>query len=76
MCRNFIYEVVGQRRKLKAIKKNVVQKLTLYTPAVNKLLMPVKDSWTSSPKAVSSIESKIKAVFIVAPAKYTNLKNK
>jgi hypothetical protein len=22
MCRNFTYEVVGQRRKLKAIKKN------------------------------------------------------
>jgi hypothetical protein len=24
MCRNFIYELVGQRRKLKAIKKKIV----------------------------------------------------
>jgi hypothetical protein len=27
MCRNFTYEVVGQRRRLKAIKKIVPQKL-------------------------------------------------
>jgi hypothetical protein len=27
MCRNFTYEVVGQRRKLKAIKKIVAQKI-------------------------------------------------
>jgi hypothetical protein len=26
MCRNFTYEVVGQRRKLKAIKKNCSSK--------------------------------------------------
>jgi hypothetical protein len=29
MCRNFTYEVVGQRRKLKAIKKNVAQKINV-----------------------------------------------
>jgi hypothetical protein len=31
MCRNFTYEVVGQRsrRRLKAIKKNVPQKLNV-----------------------------------------------
>jgi hypothetical protein len=29
MCRNFTYEVVGQRRKLKAIKKIVAQKISV-----------------------------------------------
>jgi hypothetical protein len=29
MCRNFTYEVVEQRRRLKAIKKNVPQKLNV-----------------------------------------------
>jgi hypothetical protein len=29
MCRNLTYEVVGQRRRLKAIKKNVPQKLNV-----------------------------------------------
>jgi hypothetical protein len=29
MCRNFTYEVVGQRRKLRAIKKNVPQKINV-----------------------------------------------
>jgi hypothetical protein len=29
MCRNFTYEVVGQRRRLKAIKKTVPQKLNV-----------------------------------------------
>jgi hypothetical protein len=29
MCRNFIYEVVGQRRKLNAIKKKVAQKINV-----------------------------------------------
>jgi hypothetical protein len=29
MCRNFTYEVVGQRRRLKAIKKKVPQKLNV-----------------------------------------------
>jgi hypothetical protein len=29
MCRNFTYEVVGQRRKLKAIKKIVAQKINV-----------------------------------------------
>jgi hypothetical protein len=29
MCRNFTYEVVGQRRKLKAIKKIVAQKINI-----------------------------------------------
>jgi hypothetical protein len=29
MCRNFTYEVVGQRRRLKAIKKIVPQKLNV-----------------------------------------------
>jgi hypothetical protein len=29
MCRNFTYKVVGQRRKLKAIKKIVPQKLNV-----------------------------------------------
>jgi hypothetical protein len=28
-CRNFTYEVVGQRRRLKAIKKNVPQKVNV-----------------------------------------------
>jgi hypothetical protein len=27
MCRNFTYEVVGQRRRLKQLKKNVAQKI-------------------------------------------------
>jgi hypothetical protein len=27
MCQNFTYEVVGQRRKLKAIKKNCTSKI-------------------------------------------------
>jgi hypothetical protein len=27
MCRNFTYKVVWQRRRLKAIKKNVAQKI-------------------------------------------------
>jgi cytochrome c oxidase assembly protein Cox11 len=29
MCRTFTYEVVGQRRKLKAIKKIVAQKINV-----------------------------------------------
>jgi hypothetical protein len=29
MCRNFTYEVVGQRRKIKAIKKIVAQKINV-----------------------------------------------
>jgi hypothetical protein len=29
MCRNFTYEVVGQRRRQKAIKKIVAQKLNV-----------------------------------------------
>jgi hypothetical protein len=29
MCRNFTYEVVGQRRRLKAIKKIVAQKINV-----------------------------------------------
>jgi hypothetical protein len=29
MCRDFTYEVVGQRRKLKAIKKVVAQKINI-----------------------------------------------
>jgi hypothetical protein len=29
MCRNFTYEVVKQRRRLKAVKKNVPQKLNV-----------------------------------------------
>jgi hypothetical protein len=29
MCRNFNDEVVGQRRKLKAIKKNVAQEINV-----------------------------------------------
>jgi hypothetical protein len=29
MCRNFTYEVVGQRRKLKAFKKIVAQKINV-----------------------------------------------
>jgi hypothetical protein len=29
MCRNFTYEVVGQRRKLNAIKKIVAQKINV-----------------------------------------------
>jgi hypothetical protein len=29
MCRNFTYEVVLQRRRLKAIKKNVTQKINV-----------------------------------------------
>jgi hypothetical protein len=29
ICRNFNYEVVGQRRKLKAIKKIVAQKINV-----------------------------------------------
>jgi hypothetical protein len=29
MCRNFTYELMEQRRRLKAIKKNVVQKINV-----------------------------------------------
>jgi hypothetical protein len=29
MCRNFTYEVVGQRRRLKAIKKIVAEKINV-----------------------------------------------
>jgi hypothetical protein len=29
ICRNFTYEVVGQRRRLKAVKKNLPQKLNV-----------------------------------------------
>jgi hypothetical protein len=29
MCRNFTYEVVGQRKKLKAIKKIAAQKINV-----------------------------------------------
>jgi hypothetical protein len=30
MCRNFNYEVVGQHRRLKAIKQIVAQKMSFY----------------------------------------------
>jgi hypothetical protein len=29
MCRNFTYDIVGQRKKLKAIKKIVAQKINV-----------------------------------------------
>jgi hypothetical protein len=42
MCRNFNYEVVGQRRRLKAIKKIVVQKIhvILFFDRIFKIFFP------------------------------------
>jgi hypothetical protein len=36
MCRNFIYEVVRQRKRLKAIKKIVAQKLNVILRQIEK----------------------------------------
>jgi hypothetical protein len=47
MCRNFTYEVVGQRKGLKAIKKNVPQKLTviLFFDIFSEFFMKPSSSW-------------------------------
>jgi hypothetical protein len=47
MCRNFTYEIVGQRRTLKAIKKIVAQKLKaiLFFKYFFQVLHEASSSW-------------------------------